>query len=118
MAEEGILSQIFREPALLEECKQLTGSAFSVPLLGKIYDDLRSRYSAGLEVSLSVLELTPEEMSHVAGITHRNQGTVNAEAFKDCVNTVMAEHQRAGISSDEDLMALRNQLKERKGTKA
>ena len=33
-----------------------------------------------------------------------------------CVNTVLAEHQRAGVSSDDDLMNLRNKLKERKGT--
>ena len=118
MAEEGILSQILREPGLFEECRQLKGSDFSVPLLGRVYDDLRSRYSKGLEVSLSVLELTPEEMSHVAGITQRSQGTVNADAFKDCVSTVLAEHQSAGVASDDDLMALRNKLKERKGTRA
>ena len=118
MAEEAILAQIFREPALLEDCKHLRGSDFSVPLLGKVYDDLRSRYSQGLEVSLSVLELTAEQMSHVAGITHRHTGTVNADAFRDCVNTVLASHQSAGVSSDDDLMALRNKLKERKGTNA
>ena len=33
MAEEGILAQICREPALLEECKELKGGDFSVPLL-------------------------------------------------------------------------------------
>ena len=118
IAEEGILAQILREPALLGECKQLRGSDFSVQLLGKVYDDLRSRYSQGLEVTLSVLELTAEEMSHVAGITHRNTGTVNADAFRDCVRTVLAEHQSAVVSSDDDLMALRNKLKERKGTNA
>ena len=118
IAEEGILAQILREPALLDECKQLRGSDFSVHLLGKVYDDLRSRYSQGLEVTLSVLELTAEEMSHVAGITHRNTGTVNADAFRDCVRTVLAEHQSAVVSSDDDLMALRNKLKERKGTNA
>jgi len=118
MAEEGILSQIFREPALLDACKNLKGSDFSVPLLGRVYDDLRSRYSEGLEVSLSVLQLSTEEMSHVAGITQRQQSTVNADAFKDCVSTVLAEHQSAGVATDDDLMALRNKLKERKGTKA
>ena len=39
MAEEGILAQILREPALLDECRNLKGSDFSVPLLGKVYDD-------------------------------------------------------------------------------
>ena len=55
---------------------------------------------------------------HVAGIAHRHTGTVNADAFRDCVNTVLASHQSAGVSSDDDLMALRNKLKERKGTNA
>ena len=62
--------------------------------------------------------MSPEEMSHVAGITHRSQGTVNAVAFKDCVATVLAQHQSAGDANDDDLMALRNKLKERKGTRA
>ena len=108
MAEEGILAQLLREPALFEECRQLDGSRFSVPLLGRVYEDLRSRYRQGLEVNLSVLELSAQEMSHVAGIPHRHQGTVNAEAFRDCVNTVLAEYQRGAVSSDDDLMALRN----------
>ena len=90
-----------------------------MPLLGKVYDALRSRYSQGLEVSLSVLDaLTPEEMSHIVGITQRQQGTVNETAFRDCVNTVLQEHQSAGVTSDDDLMALRDKLKQRKGTKA
>ena len=118
MAEEGILSQILREPALLDECKILKGSDFSVPLLGKVYDDLRSRFSQGLEVNLSVLELSSEEMSHVTGITQRHQGTVNADAFRDCVRTVLAQRQSKEVSNDADLMALREKLKERKGTRA
>ena len=118
MAEEEILAQILREPAMLEECRSLKGSCFSVPLLGRVYDDLSSRYRGGLEVNLSVLELSSQEMSHVAGITQRHQNTVNADAFRDCVSTVLSQHQSAGVSTDEDLMALRNKLKERKGTNA
>ena len=57
-----------------------------------------------------------DSVFHVAGIAHRNTGTVNAEAFRDCVNTVLSAHQSAAVTSDEDLMALRNKLKERKGT--
>ena len=119
MAEEGILAQILREPALLDTAKNLNGSDFSVPLLGRVYDQLKKRHETGLEVSISVLaDLTPEETSHIAGIQHRNSGTVNEDAFRDCVATVLAQHQSAGVSTDDDLMALRNKLKERKGTKA
>ena len=117
MAEEGLLSQIFREPALLEQCKSLQGSDFSVDLLGRVYDQLRSRYSQGLETGLSVLELSPEEMSHVAGISQRQQGPVNETALRDCMQTILSQRQSAAVSSDQDLLALRNQLKERKGTK-
>jgi len=70
-------------------------------------------------VSLSVLgDYTAEEMSHIAGISQRHQGPVNEDAFRDCVSTVLAQQQSAGVSSDDDLMALRNKLKERKGTRA
>ena len=118
MAEEGLLSQIFREPALLDQCKGLQGSDFSVSLLGRVYDQLRSRYEQGLETGLSVLaELTPEEMSHIAGITQRSTGPVNETALRDCMQTILAQRQSAAVASDQDLMALRNQLKERKGTK-
>ena len=119
MAEEGILSQILREPGLLDACRNLQGSDFSVPLLGKVYDQLRSRHEQGLEVSISVLaDLTGEETSHIAGISQRQQGVVNEDAFRDCVATVLAQRQSKDVSSDDDLMALRNKLKERKGTRA
>ena len=119
IAEEGIISQALREPAMLEFSKNLTGADFSVDLLGRVYDQIVSRYRQGMEVSLAVLgDLTAEEMSHVAGVCQRSQGTVNEKAYKDCVEIVLAQHQCAKISSDDDLLALRNKLKERKGTNA
>ena len=119
MAEEGILGQILREPAMLEQAEELTGSDFSVPVLGRVYDELRSRYNQGLEVSLSVLgDYTPEEVSHIASISQRQQGPVNEDAFKDCIRTVLSQRRSAAVSTDDDLLALRNKLKERKGTKA
>ena len=117
MAEEAILAQIFREPALLEDCKHLRGSDFSVPLLGNVYGQMLSRHRQGLEVSLAVLEeLSSEEMSHLSGICQRQQGPVSESGFRDCVNIILAQRQSATVSSDDDLLALRNKLKERKGT--
>ena len=70
-------------------------------------------------MSLAVLEdLTPEEMSHMTGILQRHQGVVNEDAFHDCVKTVLSERQSRSVQSDDDLLALRNKLKESKGTKA
>ena len=117
MAEEGILAQILREPALLDQSAGLSGQQFSVPLLGRVYDQLQTRYSQGLEVNLGVLtDLTDEEMSHIVGITQRQQGTVNEAAFRDCVSTIRGISQSKQVSTNDDLMAFRNKLKESKGT--
>ena len=61
---------------------------------------------------------TPEEMAHLTGVLQRHQGPVNEKAFRDCIRTVLTEHQEKTVSSDADLLALRNKLKESKGTKA
>ena len=117
-AEEGIIAQILREPVLLEQTKQLKQSDFSVELLGRVYGQLRSRYEKGMEVSLGVLaDLTAQEMSHVTGVAQRHQGPVNEAALRDCVSTVLSERQKASVSTDGDLLALRDKLKESKGTK-
>ena len=117
-AEESIIAQILREPALLEQTGKLKQSDFSVELLGRVYGQLRSRYESGLEVSLGVLaDFTPQEMSHVTMISQQHQGPVNEQALRDCVDTVLAERQSANVSTDDDLLALRNKLKESKGTK-
>ena len=118
MAEEGVLAMALKDPSLLDRCGDLTVAEFSVPLLGKVYGQLMTRHMTGLEVTFGALEdLTPEEMSHLAGITHRHQGPVNETAFKDCVVAIRSAAQVKNVASDDDLMALRDQLKERKGTK-
>jgi len=117
MAEEGILAQALRDPALLDLAPQLQAKDFSVPLLGRVYEQILQRHKQGLEVSLGVLsDLEPEEMSHIAGITQRQQGPVNETAFRDCVKTVCAAAGAKQVTTNDDLMALRNKLKESKGT--
>ena len=115
MAEEGILAQALLDPSLMAET-DLTGEAFSVPLLGKVYDQLLAMYKEGYEVSIaSLADIAQEEMSHITGITQRLQGPVNREAFRDCVRTVRNASQAGSVTSNEDLLAFRNKLKERKG---
>jgi len=119
MAEETVLAMILKEPAMLQQVGALKGSQFSSPLLGRVFSMLSERFQNGLEVSVSVLEeLTPEEMSHITGILQRHPGPVNEKALSDCVRIIFDEHQQASVSSEEDLLALRNKLKERKGIKA
>ena len=117
LAEEGILAQAMREPALLDTCAALTQDHFSVDLLGRVYGQLQKRHSQGQEVSLGVLEdLTADEASHIAGICQKQTGPVNEKAFRDCVKIVLEERQSRQVSTDDDLLALRNKLKESKGT--
>ena len=119
LAEEGVIAQALREPALLDISGELTREHFSVELLGRVYGQLTKRHRQGMEVSLAVLDgLAAEEASHLAGICHRQTGPVNETAFRDCVKIILEERQSRSVSSDDDLLALRNKLKESKGTKA
>ena len=117
VAEEGILAQILREPAMLDQAGSLKAEDFSVELLGRVYAQLLDRYKQGLEVSLSVLaDMTAEEMNHLSAISQRQTGPVSEASFRDCVRTVQTQHESKSVTSDEDLLAFRNKLKERKGT--
>ncbi len=119
MAEEAVLALILKEPALFAQLKDLKQEEFSSELLGRAYGQLRRRYDQALEVRLSVLEdFSGEEMSHLAGILQRQDGPVNEEALLDCVRTIRAEHQAGKVTSDDDLLAFANDLKNRKGMKA
>lgn len=119
LAEETVIAQTLREPALLDTCRTLTGEQFSVNLFGRVYDQLQNRHSQGLGVALGVLEdLTAEEASHLAGICQKQSGPVNETAFRDCVKLILGQKQSRSVDSDDDLLALRNKLKESKGTKA
>ena len=119
MAEETLLGLVLREPALLDKTRALKAEEFSSSLLGKVYDQLRSRHEQGLEVGLSGLtDLTGEEMSHVVGALQRQQGPVNEQALYDCLRTIQSEHQSSQVTTEDDLMALREKMKQRKGIKA
>ena len=118
MAEEGLIAMALLDPSLMDQVKNLTGANFSVPLLGNVYDQLRSMHQKAMEVTLaSVADLTAEEMSHVVGICQRRSGPVNSAAFSDCAKTVLDISQASSVSTDADLLAFRNKLKESKGTK-
>ena len=62
--------------------------------------------------------MEPEEMSHIAMRLSRQDGTINQLAFFDCVHTIKREYAVSKVETEDDLMALRNRMKERKGIKA
>ena len=118
MAEEGAIALALLDPSLMDKEQNLSGSSFSVPVLGKVYDQLLAMHQKGMEVTLAaVTDLTSDEMSHIVGVCQRREGPVNETAFSDCAKTILSISQASKVSTDDDLMAFRNRLKESKGTK-
>ena len=118
MAEEMLLALVLQEPALLDQTDKLSEGMFSSPLLGKAFGQLRARHREGLEVSPGgLVDFTPEEMAHIAGLIQRRQGTVNDQALQDCIRIIQEEYQKHQVSEDDDLLLVQNKLKERKGFK-
>ena len=117
VAEQGLIAMLMRESALLSQAGDLKPEEFSVPLFGKVFAQIRERTDLGLEVSLGTLtDLSEDEMSHMAGIVYQ-QDVINEDAFRDCVRTVRTEHQSKQVTTEDDLMAIRKRMMERKGMK-
>lgn len=115
-AEETVITLGFREPALLDNVRDLKPEMFSSPLLGKVFSQMCDRHLLGQSVSLSgLVGFEPEEMSHLALLLRQQEGPVNEQAFLDCVQTIRREYQSSRVQTPEDLLALRNKMKERKG---
>ena len=117
-AEEVVLAQILKEPALFEEIPELKPEMFSSEFMGRAFSQLLSRYRQGLEVSLSGLtDFAPEEMACLAGITQRLTGPVNHQGLADCARTIREEYQKSQTKTEEDIMLLREKLQKSKGIK-
>ncbi|MCI7638416.1 MAG: DNA primase [Clostridiales bacterium] len=117
-AEEVVLAQILKEPALIGEIPELKPEMFSSEFMGRAFSQLFDRYRQGLEVSLSGLtDFTPEEMACLAGITQRLTGPVNHQGLADCAGIIREEYQKSQTKSMEDIMLLRERMQKSKGTK-
>ena len=119
MAEEMLLALCLREPALLDSTRELKPEMFSSDLLGRAFAQLSQRHREGLEVSLGGLsDFSAEEMSHIAGILQRQEGPVNEQALQDCVRTIQRKYQAGHLETADDLLAMRDKMKQSKGYKA
>ena len=118
MAEETVIAMALKEPAMLDQTGLLSQGHFSCDVLGRAFGQLAKFHAQGVDVSLGMLtDFTSEEMAHIAGISQRLQGPVNEQALQDCVRTILAEHRKASVETREDILALRDKMKERKGIK-
>ncbi len=117
MAEEGLLQQLLKEPALFEQAKELKESQFSSPLLGRAFGVLRSRYELGLQVSLAGLgeTFTQDELAHLTAVAQKKNELVSEEAFADYKRTICNEAAKSQMHSSADLLAMRDRLKQTKG---
>lgn len=117
-AEEMIIAQVLREPALFAQIPDLQPEIFSSEFLGRAFRQLRDRYHQELDVSLGGLsDFTAEEMSHLAGISQQ-QGPVNERSLLDCANIIREEYQKSQTKTEDDLMRFREKLQKSKGIKA
>ena len=117
-AEEMIIAQVLREPALFAQIPDLQPEIFSSEFLGRAFRQLRDRYHQGLDVSIGGLsDFTAEEMSHLAGISQQ-QGPVNERSLLDCANIIREEYQKSQTKTEDDLMRFREKLQKSKGIKA
>ncbi len=116
-AEEGVIRLIMLEPSLLEQTAALGPESFSSPLLARLYVLLRQRHSQGLSLQLGALSgtLTPEEMSHVAGILEQPQSMSHlGQALKDYLAIIATEAAKRDGAGQDPLMAARDQFREKK----
>ena len=115
MAEETVLALVLKSSALLDQTAQLKSEHFSSELLGRVYGQFVQRHNQGLEVNLAGLELSGDEMSHIAGIAQRETGPVSERALEDCLRTILSEYRKRNVSTEDDILALQKKMQERKG---
>lgn len=103
MAEEGLLGQLLLEPALLDQTGDIRPEDFSAPLLGRVYQWMRNRWSQGVQVSISAMDgaFTSEEIGHITDIFQKKGNIVNEQALWDYIRVIQTEASK----QNEDLLA-------------
>ena len=114
VAEEGMLSQVFLEPSLLEEAEELRTEDMSVELFGRVLQWMRNRWREGQSISIPAMnsEFQPGEISHITSIVQKQDGTVNEQAFRDYISVIRSEASKRG---SKDLMAALSRRRDQQG---
>ncbi len=117
MAEESLLRNLLTEPALFEQAKVLRPEQFSVPMFGKAFAFLFSRWREDEPVNAACLsqELSQSEMSHLTAVLQKQEGPISQAAFEDCLRVIESEYRQSNISGADDLRALQESLRKKKG---
>ena len=115
-AEEGIIRLLYLEPSLISTPGLPPPEEFSAPGLGRIYGALRKRIEKGQSVSTDHLagELTGDELGLLVAILQKPETLSRSrQSIADYITKINEQKQLR--SGGTDLMALRDQLKKKKG---
>lgn len=120
LAEEGLLRLLMLDPGLADRMGDLTGEEFSSPLLGRAFDRLRSRASAGLSTQLDALaeDFSGEEMDHLAQVAVQPESVANSgQSIRDYISLIRGERllRGGGEQRDELLLAAQRRFQQKKG---
>lgn len=106
-AEEGLLGLIFADSSLIPELREMIApSAFSSPLLGKLYESACRLYDEGHQVAATALEqeLTSGEMDHLAMVLRKPvPNEKRSQAMRDYVAVIRAS---AGQNDPNSLLRI------------
>ena len=114
-AEEGVIRLLYLEPALASEALLPDEKEFSSEALGRIYSVIREKIDRGEALNVGSLSdsLTREEMSLLVRILQKPEQLSNGrKALEDYIARIREQNDPGGA---EDLLALRDRMKERKG---
>ncbi|MEF9972195.1 MAG: DNA primase, partial [Oscillospiraceae bacterium] len=120
MAEQGLISLLYFDPALFSNTQELSAEDFSVPLLGKLYTELFERSKTGEQPSMALLAglFSKEEISLLSEILHKPQDLTNGEkALKDYIKKMKTEKLAMQQKSDGDSSTLLEFAKNQKQSK-
>ena len=119
MAEEGVIRLLFLDSSLFDRCNALQESAFSVPLLGKIFAHLRQSWQEGAVLSPAAMQehLSIEEMSHMTTFLQKPESLAEApRSLPDYINIILESAlRRTGSQNADPLAAAMDKAKDKKG---
>ena len=117
-AEEGIIRLLLLDPGLLNRMEGLSGSEFSSPLLGKVYDLIRQRLEEGSTPHLGAMahELTGEEMDHMSRVLHQPESVAHSDrSIADYISIIRGEAMHRGdLAGDDLLLAAQRKYQQKK----
>ena len=116
-AEEGVIRLLMLDPALARETAGLEPAHFSSPVLGKIYQVLRSRLQAGRPLQLGMLEgeLEREEAELLAEILRQPEALENGtNAMADYRAMIDTQRAKREDTSEDALLAARDSYRKKK----